>query len=134
MSEHSSHIEVKQGSERSFGVVFAIVFLLLALWPMLAGGNPRLIPLIIAAALLLTALAAPKLLALPNTLWFKLGMVLGAIIAPLVMGLVYVTTVMPTGLWVRLRGKDLLKQKLDHSAESYWVERTDKPQPMKNQF
>jgi hypothetical protein len=134
VSEHSSHIEVKRGSERSFGVVFAIVFLLLAFWPLLSGGKPRLIPLFIALVLLLIAFAAPKLLALPNKLWFKLGMLLGAIIAPIVMGLVYVTTVLPTGLWVRLMGKDPLRTKLDPAASSYWIERTEKPQPMKNQF
>jgi hypothetical protein len=110
------------------------VFLLLAFWPLLSGGNPRLIPLFIALVLLLIAFAAPKLLALPNRLWFKLGMLLGAIIAPIVMGLVYITTVRPTGLWVRLTGKDPLRTKLDPAASSYWIERTEKPQPMKNQF
>jgi len=73
-------------------------------------------------------------LELPNKLWFKFGMLLGSIIAPVVMALVYFITVVPTGLIMRLLGKDLLKQKLDKNAKSYWIKRSEPIGSMKNQF
>ncbi len=134
MSEHSSHFEVKQGSERSFGVVFTVVFAVFGLWPLLSGGSPRIVLLSLGAVFLVLAFLAPRVLEVPNRLWFKLGMLLGAIVAPIVMALVYFIAVVPMGLWVRARGKDLLNIKLDKSAKSYWIERTDRMQSMKNQF
>ena len=134
MSEHSSHFEVKQGSERSFGVVFTVVFAVFGLWPLLSGGSPRIVLLSLGAVFLVLAFLAPRVLEVPNRLWFKLGMLLGAIVAPIVMALVYFIAVVPMGLWVRARGKDLLSMKLDKSAKSYWIERTDRMQSMKNQF
>ena len=76
----------------------------------------------------------PRVLILPNKIWFKFGMLLGSIIAPIVMALVYFITVLPTGFIMHLLGKDLLKQKLDKSAKSYWIERTEPIGSMKNQF
>ena len=84
--------------------------------------------------LLLFAFLAPTILILPNKLWFKFGMLLGSIVAPIVMALVYFITVLPVGLIMRLLGKDILKQKLDKSAKSYWIERRESIGSMKNQF
>jgi len=77
---------------------------------------------------------APQVLSLPNKLWFMFGTLLGSIVAPIVMALVYFITVLPIGLIMRLLGKDLLKQKLDKNAKSYWIERDEPIGPMKNQF
>ena len=83
---------------------------------------------------LLLAYLAPKVLIFPNKLWFKFGLLLGSIIAPIVMAIIYFITVVPTGIVMRLLGKDLLNQKLDINAKSYWIERTDSIGSMKNQF
>lgn len=134
MSEFHSKVEVENGSERSFAIVFAVVFAIIGLWPLL-GGNPlRLWALALAAIILAIGFFAPKWLEKPNKLWFKFGLLLGMIIAPIVMALVFLTTFLPIGLILRLSGKDLLKQRLDPEAESYWIDRTDKPQSMQRQF
>ena len=134
MSLESSHIEVKPGSERSFGFVFTGVFLLVGCYPLLSSEPVRWWSLAVAAAILVLSLTAPNIFKVPNRLWFKFGMVLGAIVAPIVMALVYIATIVPMGLITRLLGKDLLKSKIDKSASSYWLERTEEMQPMKNQF
>ena len=77
---------------------------------------------------------APKKLSVPNKLWFKLGLALGAVVAPVIMALVYFTTVVPIGLIMRLMGKDMLRQKLDKNIKSYWINRDQPMRPMKNQF
>ncbi|MBZ0217187.1 MAG: hypothetical protein K8F25_11575, partial [Fimbriimonadaceae bacterium] len=95
MSERQHHIEVRMGSERNFGIVFAVLFLILALWPLLDGSGIRLWALGAAAVFGLTAFVVPKVLSFPNRLWFKFGILLGALIAPVVMALVYFFTVVP---------------------------------------
>jgi len=134
MSDHSSNVDVQMGSERNFGIVFGVVFLIIGLFP-LWGGNPiRLWAVGLAIAFVLVAFLAPKLLKWPNILWFKFGMLLGAVIAPIVMALVFITTFVTIGGLLRLFGKDLLGEKLDPDATSYWIERDIPPQSMKNQF
>ena len=134
MSETISHILTEQGSEKSFGVVFAIVFLIVGLYPLISSEDFRVWALVVAAIFLLLAFLSPKILALPNRLWFKFGILLGAIVAPIVMTLVYFITVLPIGLIMRFLGKDLLKQKLDKNVKSYWIERNEPIGSMKNQF
>lgn len=80
--------------------------------------------------LFILAFAAPKALIVPNKLWFKFGMLLGATLSPVVMFLVYVATIIPTGLILKILGKDPLQQKIDHATLSYWIERTDEAQSM----
>jgi len=135
MSEHSHHIEVKQGSEKSFGLVFAAVFLIIALFPLLGDGAPRYSLMGVAAVLAVLAFVFPRIFRLPNKLWFKFGLLLGMVMTPVVMFIVYCITIVPMGLVLKMRGKDPLKRKLEPEAESYWIERTgDDMQPMKNQF
>ena len=134
MSERNSHIEIQVGSERSFGLVFAFVFALIGLYPLLKGGEAHLWALALALVFALLGVFVPRALAVPNRLWFKLGMLLGAIVAPIVMALVYVLTVLPIGLCFRLLGKDLLNCKLDPNAKSYWIEREQPVGSMKDQF
>ena len=134
MSESTSHIPTEQSSPKSFGIVFSIVFLIVALYPLINSEVIRVWSFFVSAVLLLLTLVAPNLLSLPNKLWFKFGILLGSIISPVLMALVYFATVLPTGLIMRFLGKDLLKQKLDKNAKSYWIERTEPIGSMKNQF
>ena len=134
MSEKISYIQTEQSSEKSFGVVFSIVFLIVALYPLINSESLRIWALIVSIIFFLLAFLAPKILVLPNKLWFKFGLLIGSIVAPIVMAFVYFVTVLPTGLIMRLLGKDLLKQKLDKNAKSYWVKRSEPMGSMKNQF
>ena len=134
MTEISRHVSTEQSSEKSFGVVFSIVFLIVALYPLINSEGLRIWALVVSIIFFLLAFLAPKILVLPNKLWFKFGLLLGSIVAPIVMAFVYFVTVLPTGLIMRLLGKDLLKQKLDKNAKSYWVKRSEPMGSMKNQF
>ncbi len=132
--EVRDHIDVKMGSERNFGLVFAVVFALVGLYPLVDGGDVRFWALAISLAFVAVAFIYPRALRLPNKLWFKFGMLLGAIVAPIVMALVFITTVTPLGLLARLAGKDLLREKMDADAVSYWQKREQPVGTMKRQF
>ena len=134
MTEISRHVSTEQSSEKSFGVVFSIVFLIVALYPLINSDGFRIWALVVSIIFFLLAFLAPKILVLPNKLWFKFGLLIGSIVAPIVMAFVYFVTVLPAGLIMRLLGKDLLKQKLDKNAKSYWVKRSEPMGSMKNQF
>lgn len=129
--------DIKVGGEKSFGIVFAVVFTIIGLWPLWGASAPRWWALIVAGIFLVAGFVAPKLLRPLNLLWFRFGMLLHKIVNPLVMGLVFFVTVTPTGLIFRLLGKDPLRLKLEPDAESYWIKR-DPPGPdgpsMSNQF
>ena len=128
------NVDIKMGSERNFGFVFAAVSAIIALAPLFRGHPPRVSFLILALAFAAVAIFAPGLLRWPNRLWFRFGMLLGAIVAPIVMTLVYVLTFLPMGLWLRLMGKDLLSLRTDPQASSYWINRSDPPKSMKLQY
>jgi hypothetical protein len=134
MSETTSHIVIEQSSEKSFGIVFSILFLIVALYPLINYEGLRIWALLASIIFFFLAFIVPKVLVFPNKLWFKFGLILGSIVAPIVMAFVYFFTVLPTGLIMRLLGKDLLKQKLDKNAKSYWIERKEPMGSMKNQF
>ena len=134
MSEIASHVSTERSWEKAFGVVFSIVFLIVSLYPLINSESLRIWALVVSIIFFLLAFLAPKILVLPNKLWFKFGLLIGSIVAPIVMTLVYFVTVVPTGLIMRLLGKDLLKQKLDKNAKSYWVKRSEPMGSMKNQF
>ena len=129
--------EVEGSSDRSFGIVMAVVFAIVGVWPALFSGPIRWWALVIAGLFGGLALAVPQLLAPLNRLWFRFGLLLNKIVSPLVMGLMFYGLFTPYGVIMRLMGKDLLRLKLDASASSYWIER-DPPGPapdsIKNQF
>ena len=134
-SELRSQIEVKSGSEKSFGLIFCIVFLLIGFYPLLVEGEGvRLWAVSIGLVFVALAYLSPQILSAPNKLWFKLGVVLGAVVSPVVMVFVYFTTVVPVGLVMRLIGKDLLREKLDKNARSYWIGRSQTASSMRDQF
>jgi hypothetical protein len=129
--------DVKGPSDRAFGATFAVVFLLIALWPLLGGEAPRGWALAVAAAFLLAALIRPALLASLNRLWLRLGLALHWIVNPIVMGLIFFLMITPIAVIMRLLGRDQLRLKWDAQARTYWIER-DPPGPppatMKQQF
>jgi hypothetical protein len=134
MSEITSHIHTERSSEKSFGIVFSIVFLIVSLYPIINSEDFRFWALVLAIIFFLLAILSPKVLIIPNRFWFQFGLLIGSIVAPIVMAFVYFATVLPTGLIMRLTGKDVLKQKLDKTAKSYWVKRREPMSSMKNQF
>jgi len=134
MSEFDSHISVEEGSDKGFGIVFAIIFLLIGLYPLLEGNEVRLWSLMMATVLSALAYVAPKMLSVPNKLWFWIATAMGAVLAPLVMAFIYIISVVPIGLIMRLAGKDLLRKKLDRNATTYWVVRTEPLRSMRDQF
>ena len=128
---------VKTSSDRSFGVVFTVVFLIIGLWPLLSGATPRLWALAVAAGFLAAALIRPSVLAPLNRLWTKFGLLLHKITNPIIMGLVFFLAVTPTALIMMALGKDPLRRKIDKNATSYWIRRDPPgpaPESMKNQF
>lgn len=137
MSESASYFKVERGSARNFGFVFAVVFLAIGLVPYAFGGSLYYWALVVAAVFAAVAAARPALLEPLNIVWFKFGMLLGAVIAPLVMMVVYFGVVTPTGLLMRLTGKDPLALKRKTDQKSYWISRkVEEGQrgTMKNQF
>jgi hypothetical protein len=129
--------EVKGSSDRNFGYVLGAVFVLIALWPLLQRQPPRWWSIGIAAAFLLLALVKPAFLAVPNRLWTRLGVVLGKVVSPIALGILFYGVLTPIGVVMRLIGRDPLRLKLDSSTNSYWITR-DPPGPppnsMTNQF
>ena len=125
--------DIKISSNKSFGIVFAVVFSLIALWPLLKGNEIRLWSLIISIIFLTLGLLNSKILTPLNKLWFKLGIFLGNFIAPIVMGIIFFFVVTPTGIIMKLLGKDLIKLK-KNNENSYWIEKKDIKSSMKNQF
>ncbi|MGI9514969.1 MAG: SxtJ family membrane protein [Anderseniella sp.] len=135
MIDIDEHDAVTAGSEGGFGLVFAGVFSVIALWPLIHGASPRWWALIVAAAFVVLAFAAPAILKPLNLLWFKFGLLLGRIVSPVVMGLIFFITVTPTALIFKLLGKDPLHLKADPAARSYWIARDDKNSgSMRDQF
>ena len=125
--------DIKIGSNRSFGIVFFVVFLIIATYPLINGDELRLWSLIISIIFLLLGLVNSKILNPLNKLWFKFGIFLGKIISPLVMGIIFFLVVTPIGLLMRLLNKDLLNLKFNNSS-SYWIEKMEPKSKMKNQF
>ena len=128
---------VEASSDRAFGLVFAAVFLLIAGWPLWYGQAVRGWSVGAAAAFALAALLKPSLLARPNRLWMRLGLVLAKIVSPLALGLLFYAVLAPFGLLVRLTGKDPLRLRRDPAASSYWIARKPPgppPDSMTNQF
>jgi hypothetical protein len=111
------------GSDRSFGLVFAGVFTVVGLLPLLRDGDPRIWAVALGLAFLAVALAAPRVLHDLNTLWFRFGLLLGAIVLPVVMAILFFGMVTPLAAIRRLAGKPGLQLKYDASEQSYWIPR-----------
>jgi len=125
--------KIKLPTNRNFGMVFSIVFLLISLWPLLSQNEIRIWSLTISGIFFILGIFNSKLLLPLNKIWFKFGMFLGNFIAPIVMGIVFFLVVTPTGLIMRLLGKDLLNLK-KNNKNSYWIEKDNSNSNLKNQF
>tara|TARA_Y100000590_G_scaffold449696_1_gene588254 strand:- start:414 stop:806 length:393 start_codon:yes stop_codon:yes gene_type:complete len=125
---------IKIGSNRSFGIVFFVVFLIISLFPLIKGNDLRIWSLLISLMFLVLGLMNSSILGPLNKLWFKFGLLLGSFISPIVMGFVFFLVVTPIGLFMRLLGKDLLNLKKKNNLRSYWIEKTGPKSKMKNQF
>ena len=123
----------KISSNRSFGIIFFIVFSLIALYPLIYNGEIRIWSITISLIFLVLGLLNSKILTPLNKIWFKFGIFLGKIISPFVMGIIFFLVVTPIGLIMRLLGKDVLNLKYNKN-KSYWIEKSGPKSKMKNQF
>ena len=125
--------KIKLPTNRNFGIVFFVVFLIIAIWPILNENDIRLWSLIISLIFMILGIANSKLLTPLNKIWFKFGIFLGNFIAPIVMGFIYFVVVTPTGLIMKALGKDLLNLK-KNNKETYWIKKDNSNNNLKNQF
>ena len=122
-----------QSSNKSFGLLFFIVFLILGLWPLKNADNINFYFILISLIFLILGLINSKILSPLNKSWIKLGEILGKIVSPLVMGFIYFIIITPIGIFMRFIGKDLLNLKLNND-KTYWIKRSNKINTMKRQF
>ena len=125
--------DVKISSNRSFGIVFFLVFLIISLYPLVNNENLRVWSLILSLIFLVLGLINSKILTPLNKIWFKFGIFLGKIISPFVMGIIFFLVVTPIGILMRILKKDLLNLKKNKS-ETYWIDKSGPKSKMKNQF
>ena len=125
--------DIKIGSNKSFGIVFFVVFLLISLYPLINQENIRIWSLIISFIFLILGLLNSKILNPFNKLWFKFGIILGRIISPIVMSIIFFFVVTPIALLMKLLKKDLLNLKFNKTS-TYWIEKSGPKSKMKNQF
>jgi hypothetical protein len=139
MHDHIQHYEQEpnKSADRNFGLIFAAFFLIIALLPLLHGGASRLWAVGISFAFGIISLVTPSALTLPNRLWMMVGQQMHRIISPVILAILFYGLITPTGLLMRLFGKDSLHLSFDNQSASYWIERnTADPvsQSFKNQF
>mgnify|MGYP001314547525 FL=1 len=123
-----------QSSNRSFGLLFFIVFIVVGLWPIIKGEEANVYLILISLFFLIFGLINSKILSPFNKAWIKFGEILGLIIAPIIMALVYFIILTPISLIVRIIGKDLLGLKFLKEQDTYWIKREKKLGTMKKQF
>ena len=125
--------DIKISSNRSFGIVFFIVFLIIAIYPLIKSSDVRIWSLVISIIFLILGLINSKLLTPLNKLWFKFGIFLGKFFSPIIMGAIFFFVVTPIGLILRSFGKDVLNLKYNNN-KSYWIKKNGPISKMKNQF
>ena len=124
---------IKIGTNRSFGIVFFIFFLIVSIFPLFKDGNIRIWSLIVALIFLISGLLNFRILSPLNKIWFKFGILLGSFISPIIMGIVFFVIVTPTALVMKVLGKNLLNLKRKNK-KTYWIEKTGPKSKMENQF
>ena len=125
--------DIKVGSNRNFGIVFSIIFLLISLYPLLKSGDIRVWSLVVSFIFLILGIVNSKILSPFNKLWFKFGLLLGKFVSPLIMMIIFFFVVTPIGILMRLFRKDVLNLKFNNK-ETYWIEKNGPKSKMKNQF
>ena len=134
MSKIMNNDKLQMSSNKSFGIVFFVFFLIISLFPLLKDGNIRIWAMVLAIIFLILGLLNSTILNPLNKIWIKFGILLGTIISPIVMGIVFFVVVTPTSLIMRILGKNLLGLKKDNTKRSYWLERLSIKSKMKNHF
>jgi saxitoxin biosynthesis operon SxtJ-like protein len=135
--DFSREAELKSSSDRAFGLVVAAFFLVLAMRPYISGRSPRIWAIAVGVAFLALAITRPRLLAPLNRVWLRLGLLIQKVMNPVVMGILFFSTVTPIGFLMRLLGKDPLRLRWEPDANSYWIVRKPAgtaPESMKHQF
>ncbi len=127
-------VPVKISSNRSFGFLFFVVFFAISFWPLKSQGDLRLWAFILSLVFLVLGVLNSKLLTPFNKLWFKFGILLGSIVSPIIMGIVFFLVVTPMGIFMRLLGKDLLRINKNKTIPTYWINRDKQKSTMKKQF
>ena len=125
--------KIKISSKKSFGIVFFTVFFIISIWPLLSANEIRYWSLVISVVFLILGIINSKILTPLNKIWFKIGILLGNVISPIVMSIIFFLVVTPTSLIMKLFGKDILGIKKNRS-KSYWIEKSGPKSKMKNQF
>tara|TARA_B100001559_G_C16137576_1_gene455910 strand:- start:185 stop:559 length:375 start_codon:yes stop_codon:yes gene_type:complete len=123
-----------KNSEKNFGFLFFLIFLIIGLWPLLNSGYIREWSIVLSLIFLLFAIFKPNVLYPLNKIWIKFGEILGLIIAPIIMCFIYFIILTPISLLIRVFGKDLLNLKFSKKINSYWTKRIKDVGPMKKQF
>ena len=125
--------QIKISSNRSFGIVFFIFFLIVSIYPLIKGGEIRIWSLIVALIFLILGIVDSNFLTPLNKIWFKFGIFLGNFVSPIIMGIVFFLVVTPISLILRLLGKDILNLK-KNNKRTYWIDKSEPKSKMKNQF
>tara|TARA_B110000285_G_scaffold214437_1_gene259752 strand:- start:30 stop:416 length:387 start_codon:yes stop_codon:yes gene_type:complete len=125
--------KIKKNSNKNFGIVFFVFFILIGFWPLLSDQSYRLWAIIISFIFLTLGLINSKFLTPLNILWFKFGLFLGKIVSPIIMGIIFFVVVTPIGILMRVMNKDLLNLKFNNN-KSYWIKKNELKSKMKNQF
>ena len=126
--------KIKMSSNKSFGIVFFVFFLILSLYPLLNKEKLNLLFLIFSITFLILGILNSKIFTPLNKVWFKFGIILGKIISPIIMGIIFFLVVTPIGLIMKTLGKDLLKLKYNKKDSTYWIEKNGPKSKMNNQF
>ena len=124
---------IKTSSNKSFGIVFSVVFIIISLYPLLNQEDIRIWSLVIAVIFFILALLNSKILTPMNKIWTRFGLFLGNFISPIVMGIIFFFVVTPIGLLMRLFGKDILNLK-KNKFSTYWIKKTNQKSSMEKQF
>lgn len=125
--------KIKINSNKSFGVIFSVVFLIIALYPLLSNNNVKFWSLLLSAIFIILGLKNSNILSPLNKIWFKFGLLLGKIISPIVLGLIFFCIITPTSIILKLFNKDILNLK-KKNTDSYWIKKSILKSKMKNQF
>jgi hypothetical protein len=125
-------INIKRKNNITFGILFFVFFLIVGLYPLISNEPIRIWSIIVSLVFLILTIIKPNLFTFLNKLWIKFGILLGKIISPIVMGLVFFFVVTPIGIFIKVLKKDVMS--LKRGASSYWITREDKIQSMKKQF
>jgi len=124
----------KRSTEKSFGIVFSIVFLIISLYPILENKPLQIWALVISVVFFIASFLAPQILKPMNKIWFRVGIMMGSVVSPIIMAVVFFIVILPIGLLMRILQKDFLNRKIDKKANSYWINRKPGNESMRDQF